>query len=316
MWTLEPFAAFRRPAQISNFTTLRAPPNFRAMRPSRRQTQPSPRLWAPGRASMTAVLVALHGGAFAAQWLLALLDQDRRAPHGWLQHWLALDTAGIVSGQHWKWITYSLLHQGPVHLAVNLLLLFFAGREVERIIGGRSFLGLYLAGNLLGGLAHWAAMPASALVGASAGVAAVVAAYATVLPEWELVLNPFFVLPVRIRAKFVGLAVLAAGIIAWSVQPAPAVSFGAPGIIAGCVLGWLFVRKLGFGNPFLIQRYIYRRRERMARLERMNADQFMREEMDPILEKIAREGLQRLTRSERRMLELGREKIAAKATPR
>jgi len=265
---------------------------------------------------MTTLLVALHGGAFAAQWLLALIGQDRGTPHGWLQHWLALDSAGILAGQHWKWITFSLLHQGPVHLAANLLLLIFAGREVERIIGGRSFLGLYFVGNLLGGLAHWLAMPASTLVGASAGVAAVVAAYATVLPEWELVSNLFFVMPVRIRAKFVGLAVLAVGVVAWAVQPAPPVSFGAPGIIAGCVLGWLFVRKLGFGNPFLIQRYIYRRRERMARLQRMNADQFMREEIDPILEKIAREGMPGLTRSERRMLELGREKIVAKASAR
>jgi membrane associated rhomboid family serine protease len=265
---------------------------------------------------VTALLVALHGGAFAAQWLLELLAQDGRTGHGWLQHWLALDSAGITAGQHWKWLSFPLLHHGPVHLTANLLLLFFAGREVERIIGGRSFLGLYLLGNLVGGFAHWFVMPASTLVGASAGVAAVVAAYATVLPEWELVMNLFFVVPVRIRAKFVGLAVLAAGVVGWIVQPAPAISFGPPGIIAGCLLGWLIVRQLGFGNPFMVQRYIYRRREREARLRRMNADQFMREEIDPILEKIAREGLPRLTRSERKILELGREKIATKPASR
>jgi hypothetical protein len=42
----------------------------------------------------------------------------------------------------------------------------------------------------------------------------------------------------------------------------------------------------------------------------MSADQFVEEQVDPILEKIAREGIQSLTKEERRMLEKGRAKIA------
>jgi hypothetical protein len=34
----------------------------------------------------------------------------------------------------------------------------------------------------------------------------------------------------------------------------------------------------------------------------MNADQFVAEEVDPILEKIARQGIESLTREERRLL--------------
>jgi len=260
--------------------------------------------------------VGLHAGLFAAQWLLQLVEHDRRETHSWLQQWLALDGGAVAAGHYWKWVSFSVLHHGPIHAVANLLLLFFAGREVERIIGGRPLLGLYLLGNLLGGVAHWAAMPGYTLVGPSAGVAAVVAAYATVLPEWELILNLFFVFPVRVRAKFVGLGVFGVGVATWMLQTTPGLSIGPAGIVGGCVLGWLFVRQLGYGNSFLVQRYIHRRRERNARLQRMNADQFMREEIDPILEKIAREGLPRLTRSERKMLELGREKIAAKSGTR
>ena len=44
----------------------------------------------------------------------------------------------------------------------------------------------------------------------------------------------------------------------------------------------------------------------------MNADQFIRAEIDPILEKISREGMHSLSRAERKILEQGRGKIATK----
>ena len=45
-----------------------------------------------------------------------------------------------------------------------------------------------------------------ALMGVSGAVAAVLAAYATILPELESTVNLFFVAPVRLRTKMVGLA--------------------------------------------------------------------------------------------------------------
>ena len=44
----------------------------------------------------------------------------------------------------------------------------------------------------------------------------------------------------------------------------------------------------------------------------MNAEQFIAEEVDPLLDKIARAGLHSLTRRERRTLSLARDKIAEK----
>ena len=56
---------------------------------------------------------------------------------------------------------------------------------------------------------------------------------------------------------------------------------------------------------------LYERRQREARIERMPAEQFISEEIDPILDKISREGMHSLTRTERKILEKGREKIGA-----
>jgi hypothetical protein len=46
----------------------------------------------------------------------------------------------------------------------------------------------------------------------------------------------------------------------------------------------------------------------------MSPDQYMTEEIDPVLDKIAREGIRSLTRRERRILERGRDKISQKDT--
>ena len=45
------------------------------------------------------------------------------------------------------------------------------------------------------------------------------------------------------------------------------------------------------------------------RRARMSAEEFVSVEMDPVLEKITRGGIGSLTREERRILEIGREKI-------
>ena len=45
----------------------------------------------------------------------------------------------------------------------------------------------------------------------------------------------------------------------------------------------------------------------------MSPEQFIAEEVDPVLDKISREGIASLTRSERRRLARAREKIAEKA---
>ena len=282
------------------------------MRPSRRQMQPFTRRWTAGRPSLTAVLIALHVALFAAQSLVTLLETESWFSQGTLEQWLALTGAGVTEGRVWQFFTFTALHAGPwpLHLATNMLLLYFAGREVELIVGPRHFAALYILGNLVGGAAHWLFMPEFPLVGVSAGVSAIVVAYATILPELEVTMNLFFVLPLRLRAKHLALGLTAATAALWATTSAPEI--GPSAMLAGVLVGWVYVKQLGFGNPLAIQRYIFERRQRAHRMERMSAEQFINAEIDPILDKIAREGMHSLTRAERKILEKGREKIAAK----
>jgi hypothetical protein len=153
-------------------------------------------------------------------------------------------------------------------------------------------------------------MPASSvLFGASGGVAAVLMAYATILPELELTSTRMFV-PLRLKAKHLAYTAAAIGVLLLFLDRSANVTHSV--YLGGCAAGWLYAHLLGFGRPSRLQRALHQRRATAERHEHMNAEQFIVEEVDPLLEKISREGIGSLTRAERRVLEQAREKLVAK----
>jgi membrane associated rhomboid family serine protease len=260
---------------------------------------------------VTAVLVGAHAAAYTAQFVVEMLGPYHGFDPNWFWSWLALTGPRVADGNFWQFASFALVHAGPLHALANVLLLYFAGRELEPIVGPRHFLSIFFAGNVVGGLLHWLVMPEVPLVGISPGVVAILVAFTTTLPELEVTVNLFFVLPVRLRARYLALSVVAVCVAMIYAQTT--LQIGPAAMLAACALGWFYARQLGFGNPLFFQRYLFRRRQRAARLERMTPDQFISSEVDPILEKIAEHGLQSLTRTERRTLEKGSEKIASQA---
>lgn len=77
-------------------------------------------------------------------------------------------------------LTATLVHGGLVHIGFNLLMLLFCGRAVETIIGGRSFLILYIVGAYAAAAGQYALSPNALIpmVGASGAISAVIGAYA------------------------------------------------------------------------------------------------------------------------------------------
>jgi hypothetical protein len=86
--------------------------------------------------------------------------------------------------------------------------------------------------------------------------------------------------------------------------------------LGGCVAGWLYAHLLGFGRPSFLQRILRQRRVEADRLKRMTAEEFMAAEIDPLLDKISRSGIESLTRTERRKLAQAREKITEQSQPK
>jgi len=77
-------------------------------------------------------------------------------------------------------LTATLVHSGFVHLFFNLIILLYCGRSVERVLGGRGMVILYLVGAYAAAAAQYAADPAERIpmVGASGAISAVLGAFA------------------------------------------------------------------------------------------------------------------------------------------
>ena len=147
---------------------------------------------------MTITLCVTLAACYLAQMILHGLNLD-----DWVNQWLALSKDGLAHGLVFQLLTYQFLHGSMWHLLLNVVGLYFFGRAMEEVLGSAGMLKLYLASGVIGGLLFVGlgfAFPGkfgSAVVGASAGVFGLVAAFATRAPEQPITLLVFFVLPVN-----------------------------------------------------------------------------------------------------------------------
>ena len=99
-----------------------------------------------------------------------------------------------VWSRPWTPITYQFIHENILHLAFNLVALFFFGPPVEARLGGRRFLVFYLVcgmgGAALAGLLSQV-FPFGLLVGASAAVMGIAVAFAWYWPDAPVMVFPF-----------------------------------------------------------------------------------------------------------------------------
>jgi membrane associated rhomboid family serine protease len=239
-------------------------------------------------------------------FLLQLLLNTAGFPQ--FEQLLALSGAGLRHGFLWQPVTYMFLHAGIWHILINLFILWFFGREVEYFIGPKYFTRLYFGAGIAGA-ALWTAFnfnSAVPVLGASAAVLGCVIAFATLFPDREVTLLVFFVLPVTLKAKYLALVAIALDVVPLLQGTEPGVAHLAH--LGGAALGYLYIKELGYGAT---PRWLARLQDLGARLKprrrppprEMSPDEYMREQVDPILEKIAREGMQSLTRQERKILE-------------
>ena len=95
------------------------------------------------------MLVALQGTAIGVPPNVGLVQQ----PEAVLRLG-ALLPALVAQGEAWRLVTSAFLHSGFVHLALNMLSLYFLGSFAEITFGRSRFLALYLISGIAGGLAY------------------------------------------------------------------------------------------------------------------------------------------------------------------
>jgi len=278
------------------------------MRLSGRKASRFTRSWAPPQRIVLLSLIGLNAAVFIVQLVLTSWNQP------FVLEYLGLSDRGINDAYAWQFFTAPLLHNNIWHFAADMLVLYFIGRDVEAIIGQRQFLFLYLFGAFSGELGHLFLMPSDCvLFGASGGVAAIFIAYTTILPELEMTTLLLFMVPVRLKMRRLAQIALVGAVALLLYDRSGAVGHSA--FVGGAIAGWFYAHLLGFGRTSLLQRVLRQRRLEAARLQSMRADQFVAEEIDPLLEKISQRGLASLSRRERRLLEQAREKMLSGNAP-
>lgn len=121
--------------------------------------------------------------------------------------------------QPWSLITYGFFHNGPFHLLFNMLFLFYLSRAASNLFRTKMVLNIFLLGIIAGGLAYLAVaniIPTNffgakngIMVGASAGVSALLMFIAIYMPNSEIRLfNTFTVRWMHIAIFFVVMDVI------------------------------------------------------------------------------------------------------------
>ena len=273
------------------------------MRLSRGKPSIFARPWQETRPVVLLALIALNVAGFVTQFYLDVFEP------GLVRDYLALSKTGVEQAYAWQFVTSTLLYGNVWHFLGNLVVLYVLGRDIESILGQRHFFYLYLSGAIGGELGHLFLMPAeTVLYAASGGVAAVLIAYAVILPELDLIAWRVWRFSINLKAKHVAVAILLLSLIMLEFDRNGAVIHSA--IPGGLAAGWLYANLLGFGHASWLRRLLRRRREAVERVRRMSREEFIEQQIDPVLEKISRSGMQSLSRAERRILDQAREKVS------
>lgn len=100
---------------------------------------------------VTPVLIALNVLVFAVTVYQAQSLVDNAASPVFTDG--ALWSPVVASGEWWRLLTSGFLHFGPFHLLMNMLALWFLGRDMEMLLGRMRFAALYGLSLLGGGVA-------------------------------------------------------------------------------------------------------------------------------------------------------------------
>jgi membrane associated rhomboid family serine protease len=227
------------------------------------------RWWWCHTPSAAHALIGIHVGVFVAQTvtLRALPAGSGGTP---LEFWGALSGETLRTGQFWRLGTHLFLHDSALALLASALLLLFAGRNLEAILGRRHFLTLYFLAGITTGLvrALGALLPnggmdtgAQPIIGDLGAALAVLVAFTTIMPELDFGALIFLPAPsVRLKARFLAAAALLAPAILFLIftaAPATQAVVGDAdgtlrlvclGALAGVCSGWVYARSLGFGR--------------------------------------------------------------------
>lgn len=217
--------------------------------------------------------------------------------------------------QPWSLFTYGFLHDSIGHIFWNMLLLYYASQFFLNLFSTQRFINVYFMGILLGGLVFilsYAVFPAfknqsPQMVGASAGVMAVLIFSCTYMPTQEVRLLFF-----NVKLMYIGMALVIVDVL----QIPAGNAGGHLAHIGGAALGYIYAQQLqngidigsGFERLWKWLAALFTAQPNMKtvhRTPRRNSKRSVQsdqEKIDRILDKISASGYDSLTKEEKELL--------------
>ena len=265
-------------------------------------------------------IIAANVVVFIVGWLLRVLQSK---PKGYSLSWLELpkDFFDFIF-KPWSIITYGFTHYDFMHILFNMLILYFVSRSLLNLFNPKQVLNIYFLGIISGGLIFLLAYnlipnamhkSVGSLVGASAGVNALLIFLCTYLPKNEV---RFFT--ISIKLMYIGIAIVIFDIIGLF----GANQGGKLAHLGGSLLGYLYAVQLqkgvdigsGFGSfvdsianwfkPKSNLKTVHRKKSKnYSGYNKKEFNQFNNQKkIDIILDKISKSGYESLTKEEKEIL--------------
>lgn len=219
-----------------------------------------------------------------------------------------------LAWQPYAIVSYQFLHSGFFHLLFNMLWLFWFGQLFEEFLGYTKILWVYLLGGIFGAAVYIIAynifplfagnISSSIAVGASASVMAVVAASATLLPDYSfrlILLGP-------VKIKYIAIFYFISDFLSITGSNAG----GHLAHIGGAIFGFIFIKQLQRGKdwstPFeSFFSGLFSKKPKMKVSSHNpgyteSSSKVKQEEIDAILDKISESGYDKLSAKEKETL--------------
>jgi len=212
-----------------------------------------------------------------------------------LLRWFSVDPRSWLTAiQPWRLVSYQFLHGDLLHIALNMIGLFFFGPTLEKHWGSRRFMLFYLGCGVVAGLSFLLLMAigvvgAAPLLGASGAILGVLAACAILFPQFIVFL---FIIPVPIRV----LAVVMTLVYVMNIIVGGPNAGGDAAHLGGMAAGAAYILLLPKLERFKLRMHAH------SWEKRMEEGRKLRFEVDRILAKVHRFGLHSLTTREKRIL--------------
>lgn len=270
------------------------------------------------RLSVSEKLIAINVLVFIVMGLISALIGPN------IEDWFALpkDFFDFLA-QPWSLVTYSFLHGDIFHILWNMYILYVAGRILLNLFDGKRFLNVYFLGVMLGGLLFlmsYNIFPTlvgvnTSLIGASAGVMAVLIFVCTYIPNQEIRVIFF-----NVKLWQIGVFVVLMDLVQ---IPIGGNIGGRIAHLGGALLGYVYARQLykgidigegfsklldGMANLFKKKekkapmKTVYRKRTTSSKQTATYDKQAHQKKIDTILDKISKSGYESLSKAEKDFL--------------